>query len=153
MVHSFSKLLSFYGANVTCTSIEDEFILNDIDIKYIKADLRYFDKCLEITKNQDVVFNLIGIKGSPQMAINKPSSFLPLQFNFNTNLIEAAVTNNVNDFMYTSSIGVYSPADIFEDDVWETFPHEMIGLLDGQREWVNYKLKLIILSTTQLIIT
>ena len=118
-----SKLLSFYGANVTCTSIEDEFILNDIDIKYIKADLRYFDKCLEITKNKDVVFNLIGIKGSPQMAINKPSSFFTPTIQFNTNIIEAARINNVNDFMYTSSIGVYSPADIFfEDDVWGTFP-------------------------------
>ena len=121
-----SKLLSFYGANVTCTSIEDEFILNDIDIKYIKADLRYFDKCLEITKNQDVVFNLIG-KGSPQMAINKPSSFFTPTIQFNTNLIEAARINNVNDFMYTSSIGVYSPADIFLK--------MMFGKLSSRNDW------------------
>jgi len=42
---------------------------------------------------------------------------------FNTNMMEAARKANVKWYLYTSSVGVYSPADVFyEDDVWKTFP-------------------------------
>jgi GDP-L-fucose synthase len=42
---------------------------------------------------------------------------------FNTNMMEAARRANVKWYLYTSSVGVYSPADVFyEDDVWKTFP-------------------------------
>ena len=37
--------------------------------------------------------------------------------------MEAARRCGVDRFLYTSSIGVYSPSEIFhEDDVWNTFP-------------------------------
>ena len=39
------------------------------------------------------------------------------------NMMEAQERNNVKRYLYTSSVGVYSPADLFkEDDVWKTFP-------------------------------
>jgi GDP-L-fucose synthase len=38
-------------------------------------------------------------------------------------MMEAARRANVKWYLYTSSVGVYSPADVFfEDDVWRTFP-------------------------------
>ena len=44
---------------------------------------------------------------------------------FNTNMLEAARREGVKKFLLTSSVGVYSPAEIFnEDDVWKTFPSE-----------------------------
>ena len=44
---------------------------------------------------------------------------------FNTNLMEAARREKVKRFLYTSSIGVYSPSELFkEDDVWKSFPSE-----------------------------
>jgi GDP-L-fucose synthase len=43
----------------------------------------------------------------------------------NINMMEGARRAGVKRFLYTSSIGVYSPAEVFrEDDVWKTFPSE-----------------------------
>jgi GDP-L-fucose synthase len=42
---------------------------------------------------------------------------------FSFNMMEAARRAGVGRYLFTSSIGVYQPADIFrEDDVWKTFP-------------------------------
>jgi GDP-L-fucose synthase len=39
--------------------------------------------------------------------------------------MEAAFRSDVKHILYTSSVGVYSPAEIFnEEDVWKTFPSE-----------------------------
>tara|TARA_R110002126_G_scaffold223595_2_gene368581 strand:- start:240 stop:932 length:693 start_codon:yes stop_codon:yes gene_type:complete len=44
---------------------------------------------------------------------------------FNTAMMEAAMRCNVEWYLYTSSVGVYHPADVFrEDDVWSTFPSD-----------------------------
>jgi len=38
-------------------------------------------------------------------------------------MIQAAYESNVEWFLYTSSVGVYSPAEVFyEESVWDTFP-------------------------------
>jgi GDP-L-fucose synthase len=42
---------------------------------------------------------------------------------FNTNMIKAAHDAKVKWFVYTSSVGVYQPADVMEEDtVWSTMP-------------------------------
>jgi GDP-L-fucose synthase len=42
---------------------------------------------------------------------------------FNTNMLEAAMEANVKWYLYTSTVGVYTPAEIFyEDDVWKGYP-------------------------------
>ena len=42
---------------------------------------------------------------------------------FNTNMLEAAMKNNVKWYLYTSTVGVYQPAEVLkEDDVWKTQP-------------------------------
>jgi GDP-L-fucose synthase len=71
----------------------------------------------------DYVFNLVGIKGSPKMCAEQPADFMVPMLQFNTNMMEAARKSNVKWYLYTSSVGVYSPSDVFkEDSVWETFP-------------------------------
>ena len=76
-------------------------------------------------EDQDYVFNLIGIKGSPKMSREKPASFMVPMLMFNTAMMEAAMRSNVKWYLYTSSVGVYHPAEVFkEDDVWKTFPSE-----------------------------
>ena len=88
-------------------------------------DLRNFDNCLRVCDGIDYVFHLAGVKGSPDMTRKQPASFFVPTLMFNTNMIEAARICGVNRFLYTSSIGVYAPAEIFyEDDVWKTFPSE-----------------------------
>jgi len=93
--------------------------------KFIKIDLTELSNCMKVCKNQDFVFNLVGIKGSPDMAKKKPASFMTPTIMFSVNMIEAARRCNVKRFMFTSSIGVYAPNKVFyEDDVWKTFPSE-----------------------------
>ena len=88
-------------------------------------DLRSRTDCSFLCHGQDYVFHLAGIKGSPQRCMESPASFSVPMIQFNANMIEAAYEENVEWFLYTSSVGVYHPAEVFkEDDVWETFPSE-----------------------------
>jgi GDP-L-fucose synthase len=69
------------------------------------------------------VFQLAGVKGSPAMTARRPASFFVPTLQFSINMMEAARRNDVERFLFTSSVGVYSPAEVFyEDDVWKTFP-------------------------------
>ena len=89
------------------------------------VDLRDRKDCKAVCEGQDVVFHLAGIKGSPIRCMESPASFSVPQIQFNANMIEAAYNAGVDWFLYTSSVGVYHPAEVFvEDDVWKTFPSE-----------------------------
>ena len=57
--------------------------------------------------------------------MESPASFSVPMIQFNANMVEAAYNADVEWFLYTSSVGVYHPAEVFvEDDVWKTFPSE-----------------------------
>ena len=89
------------------------------------VDLRDRKDCKAVCEGQDIVFHLAGIKGSPQTAKNNPSRYFVPMLQFNTNMMEAAFNEGVEWYLYTSSVGVYHPADVLvEDDVWKTFPTE-----------------------------
>jgi GDP-L-fucose synthase len=114
-------LLLDRGAKVTVADISENTNLEDVN--YQKIDLRFFDQCLELCKGHDIVFNVVGIKGSPKMCAEQPADFMVPMLQFNTNMMEAAMRANVEWYLYTSSVGVYHPAEVFrEDDVWSTFP-------------------------------
>ena len=88
-------------------------------------DLRDRNVCKEICDGQDIIFHLAGIKGSPQRCMESPASFSVPMIQFNANMVEAAFNADVDWFLYTSSVRVYHPAEVFEeDDVWKTFPSE-----------------------------
>jgi GDP-L-fucose synthase len=94
-------------------------------VEFMKLDLTVMENCLLACKNQDYVFNLVGIKGSPKMSRERPASFMVPMLMFNTAMMEAAMRSSVKWYMYTSSVGVYHPAETFrEEDVWKTFPSE-----------------------------
>jgi len=84
-----------------------------------------FENCVACCRGIDYVFNLLCVKGSPAVTMTKPASFFVPHLTFNTNLMEAARQCGVKGFLFTSSLAVYGPADVFyEDDVWRTFPSE-----------------------------
>ena len=57
------------------------------------------------------------------MTAERPASFFVPTLQFSLNMMEAARRSGVNHYLFTSSVGVYQPAEIFkEDDVWSTFP-------------------------------
>ena len=89
----------------------------------LPVDLRERYICQRMCQGKDMVFHLAGIKGSPQRCMEEPASFSVPMVQFNANMIEAAYNAGVKWFLYTSSVGVYHPAEVFkEDDVWDTFP-------------------------------
>jgi GDP-L-fucose synthase len=92
-------------------------------VVYMKIDLRNFEDCIEACKGMDYVFHLAGVKGSPKMCAEQPVDFMVPMLQFNTNMMEAAHRANVKWYLFTSSVGVYAPADVFvEDTVWNTMP-------------------------------
>ena len=122
------KLLAIEGSNITAVSL-DQFNKNDEpdfkNVQFVYGDLRDFNFCKSITESCDIIFHLAGIKGSPMLTHKQPSTFFVNTLMFNLNLIEAARKNRVKNFLYTSSVGVYSPADVlYEDSVWKSMPSE-----------------------------
>jgi len=116
-----TKLLSL-GASVTVADLHKPSDLEP-EVTYYSEDLRYFHNCQDLCEGKDYVFNCIGVKGSPQACATQPADFMVPMLQFNTNMMEAARKADVKWYLYTSSVGVYSPADVFyEDDVWKTFP-------------------------------
>ncbi len=110
------------GADVTIVSLDDPSRAPK-GVKFIKADLRELSNCIEACKNKEIVFQLAGVKGSPKMCAEKPASFLVPTVTFSFNMMEAARRCGVERFLFTSSVGVYQPAEVFyEDSVWKTFP-------------------------------
>jgi GDP-L-fucose synthase len=67
----------------------------------------------------DYVFHLAGIKGSIEVTKTRPASFLVPMLMFNTNILEASRLNRVSKLVYTSSIGAYSSAEMFEESQGE----------------------------------
>jgi GDP-L-fucose synthase len=118
------EMLLDYGANVRIASLDDSSRAHP-KAEFKKADLTRYENCEEVCKDMDYVFHLAGIKGSPAMTIKKPASFFVPTILFNTNMMEAANNSKIKKYLFTSTVGVYSPAEIFhEEDVWKTFPSE-----------------------------
>lgn len=116
------EMLIAAGAKVTVVSLDDPSRAPQ-GCTFVKADLREFASCMDVCKGQEIVFQLAGVKGSPAMTSKRPASFFVPTMQFSINMMEAARRNNAERFLFTSSVGVYSPAEVFfEDDVWKTFP-------------------------------
>lgn len=94
--------------------------------RFYHADLRDYDRCIEIVRDIDVVFHLMGIKGSPKVSKERPADFFVPLIQCNTNMMDAAFkSGHVEWYLYTSSVGVYAPKPVMtEDDVWSSFPSE-----------------------------
>lgn len=139
--------------------ISDE--LHQLKLKYPigqltlrQLDLAYLNNCESLFSTEvDICLHLAGIKGSPSRAAKQPADYLFPMMMFNTNMIKAAFDAKVKWFVYTSSVGVYQPADVMEEDtVWSTMPSKndwypgwskrmgelSIESLQVQHDWNNW---------------
>ena len=122
VAYQLIKLLKKKNCNLTLTDLHDKSKFFN-DERYLDGDLRSRRFADFICKKQDIVFSLVGLKASPEECLKKPASHSITMNQFNSNIIESVFNNNVEWFLYTSSIGVYSPAEYFiEDDIWKTSP-------------------------------
>jgi GDP-L-fucose synthase len=107
------RILCNAGSKVKIVSLDD--IIVDERAEHIKADLTNISVCKDVTSGMDYVFHIAGIKGSIDVTKSKPASFLVPLLMFNTNVLEASRINGVKKLVYTSSIGVYSSAEVFKE--------------------------------------
>jgi len=118
------ELLMGLGAIVRIASLDDP-ARAPRGVEFSRVDLRDFNECVKVVEGCDYVFQLAGVKGSPAMTKQRPASFFVPTMMFNANMMEAARRQRVKRYLFTSSIGVYSPAEVFhEEDVWKTFPSD-----------------------------
>jgi GDP-L-fucose synthase len=116
------NLLLDRGAQITIADLNE---MSDLPkgVDFVKTNLLYFDQCESICDGKDFVFNLVGIKCSPKVTMEQPADIMGPMLQFNTNMLEAAMKSNIQWYLYTSTVGVYSPSEVlFEDDVWNGFP-------------------------------
>ena len=92
----------------------DDYKLDDFN-EYLYGDLTNLDFCRKITKGCDYIFHLAGIKGSADVTIKKMSSHFVPTIMMNTNVLDSARFNSVNNLVYTSSIGAYENNEIFKE--------------------------------------
>lgn len=118
-----------YGCDITVASLESKEFAEKLfgkKVKFIQTDLTDFENCLKVTKRKDLVFNLLGIKGSVGIGLTKTASFLVPMLRFQTNLMDASFKNDVNGFLFTSSICAYPQSDNpkTEESVWDGQPKQ-----------------------------
>lgn len=123
-----NKLLQL-GSEITIASLESKEYAEKLfgkKVKFIQTDLTDFENCLKVTKKQDLVFNLVGIKGSVGIGQAKTASFLVPMLRFQTNLMDASFKNDVAGFLFVSSICVYPQSNKpkIEDSVWDGQPKQ-----------------------------
>jgi GDP-L-fucose synthase len=88
-----------------------------------RCDLREFSNCESACQGKDIVFNLVGVKGSPSATKKYPARFFTPILQTSINMMEAARRAKVKHYLYTSTVGVYPPAEVFhEGDMWDGFP-------------------------------
>lgn len=90
-------------------------------LELVQSDLTYLHNCEYLFQNEkiDIVLHIAGVKGSPLRSSTMPADYLFPMLMFNTNMIKAAFDAKVDWFVYLSSVGVYKPADIMnEEDTW-----------------------------------
>ncbi|MDP3792394.1 MAG: NAD-dependent epimerase/dehydratase family protein [bacterium] len=118
------ELLIDEGAKVRIVSLDDPSRAHP-QSTFLRLDLMEPENCLKACQNMDYVFNLFGVKGSPDMNKKYPATFFETTILITLNLMIAARKARVGGYLYTSSVGVYPPAEVFhEDDVWKGFPSE-----------------------------
>ena len=116
------ELLLKEGADVHVADLKHPEDMAD-KVTFHHIDLRDYPSCVQLCEGVDYVFNLVGIKCSPRVCIEEPANIMGPMMQFNTNMLEAAMRQNVKWYLYTSTVGVYQPAEVLrEDDVWSTQP-------------------------------
>jgi len=111
-------------ARVKVVSLDEPIDFFD-NVKFEKLDLTIYENCFDACKDMDYVFHVAGVKGSTKMSVTQPLDYFLPMIRFNTNMMEAAFRQDVKWYLYTSSVGVYSPSELMrEEDVWKTFPSD-----------------------------
>lgn len=101
------------GAKVKIVSL-DKLKVNE-KAEHVFGDLADFNFCKEISKGMDFVCHIAGIGASVKASEKYVASHFVPMLMMNTNMLEACRLNSVKKVVYTSSVGAYSPAEVFKE--------------------------------------
>ena len=91
--------------------------------EFDQCDLTLSENCRRVCDGMDIVFNLLCTKGSPDTCRTNPADYLVPMILYNTHLMEEARLCSVKTFLFTSSVCVYPPSEVFyENDPLEKMP-------------------------------
>lgn len=92
-----------------------------------EVDLRIMEKCMDATKDIDVVIHLAAKVGGIGANREKPGEFFYDNLMMGTQLMEAARLNGVEKFVAIGTVCSYPkfcPVPFKEDDLWNGYPEE-----------------------------
>jgi len=123
------KLLCEKGADVSVVSMDPPEYAEKVlgtQVKFQQSDLTQFENCLQATRQQDFVFNLVGLKGSVGIGQSKVASFFFHMMLYQTYLMEAAFRNDISRYLFVSSVCAYpqSSSAKIEDGMWNGLPKQ-----------------------------
>ncbi len=117
------KLLIEQGARVRVASMDDPSLAHPDIEEFVGSDLRIYSNCGKACEEMDMVFNLLGAKGSPSTAGKYPATSFYNNLMLGIQLTQAACQCHVPKFLYTSTNGVYAPTRLMkEDEMWDKPP-------------------------------
>jgi GDP-D-mannose 3',5'-epimerase len=113
----------------------DNFIQEKYYSEKFKMDLRYWENCLKATKGVDLVYNLAANMGGIGFITEVGADVMHDNTLINTYMIEAAMRNKVDRFLYSSSACVYptyrqtnpSLNGLREEDAYPADPDNFYG--------------------------
>ena len=113
-----TELMVQKGFNVTALSMYNSFNdwgwLDEVecknDIEIISGDVRDPDFCRKITKDKDIVFHLAALIGIPYSYL-APQSYVDTNIKGTINMCQAALDNEVQKLIHTSTSEVYGTAN------------------------------------------
>ena len=110
------------GARVRVVSL-DAPSLAPPGAEFVQADLTVMDNGVAACAGMDFVFQLLCARRSAALAAARPAALFVPNILLAVTMMAAARRAGVARYLHASSLAVYAPAPVFnEDDVWTTFP-------------------------------
>ncbi|MFP6680426.1 MAG: SDR family NAD(P)-dependent oxidoreductase [Dehalococcoidia bacterium] len=122
------KRLVERGAHVTVVALDDPKYARELlgpDVVFKQADLTSMDQCQLVMDDQEIVFNLVGIKGNTGIGTSLVASYFVPMILYQTNMMDAAFRAGIERFLFVSSVCAYPQGDLHEEDnLWEGLPKQ-----------------------------
>lgn len=114
---------------------EGEKPIIDLEKQFFQVDLRDKEKCLEVTRNMDVVYHLADIVAGINFVFSNELFLYHANVLMNTYMLNAAIKNNVEKYIYVGTACsfpaekqmVLDPPPFKEEDVYPASPESSYG--------------------------
>ena len=153
--HFLTDLLVAEGAKVRVVVNKKPAPKN---VEVVHGDLTKMNSCVKAVKGMDFVFHLAQVTGGVAKNQADPVGMFTPNLLMNTNMLEAARSENVERYLFPSSICIYSDMEVFKEELgWEGRPHstneaygwvKRMGELQAQLYHKEYGMKIAIVRAT-----